>query len=461
MGLGPTGRALAHRAGLAGLSVVAIDPRPERIWAPTYGCWADELPDWLPDRAVASRIAAPTVWTTRPLRIDRPYCVLSKPGLHEALPLDGVTVLPGRAATVSGHRVELADGSSVTAAAVVDARGLPAPGPRPAASAHGIFVDAELAAPMVAGDTGLLLDWRAENGAGPDEPPSFLYAVPVGDGKVIFEETSLGLGGGVPQRELRRRTLNRLAAHGIRLRGDEPAEAAHYPLDQPPPTAVSGARSAAAIPFGSRGGMMHPCTGYGVAASLSLVDPAVAALRAGQDPVVTLWPWQARLVYWMRTRGLHGMGRLTTEQTVTMFEAFFTATPRQQRALLSAHDDYAALGAALFLTVARTWPFRWRYDLVGWTNRRRWAGYYAAHPADTHPATITHPAGTAGPMTTAHSATTHPSTSHPASTGHLTTTHPAGTGHPTHPAVDAAGGAERDSPAVLDPVLPDDRGVGR
>ncbi|WP_280391814.1 hypothetical protein [Nocardia brasiliensis] len=29
----------------------------------------------------------------------------------------------------------------------------------------------------------------------------------------------------------------------------------------------------------------------------------------------------------------------------------------------------------LFNTVAHTWPFRWRYDLVGWTHRNRWLGY--------------------------------------------------------------------------------------
>ncbi|SLJ49599.1 lycopene cyclase family protein [Mycobacteroides abscessus subsp. abscessus] len=59
--------------------------------------------------------------------------------------------------------------------------------------------------------------------------------MPLGDGTVIFEETSLGLRGGMPQHVLRKRTLARLAAHGIRLTGEEPTEAAHYPLDQPPP----------------------------------------------------------------------------------------------------------------------------------------------------------------------------------------------------------------------------------
>lgn len=375
VGLGPTGRAVAHRAMLAGFDVVAVDPRPERLWPPTFSCWVDELPQWLGPSAIAQRIEAPTVWTRSAHRIERPYCVLSKSGLREALPLDDATVLAGRATAVEAHRVELQDGSTITATAVVDTRGLAAPGRRRTASAHGIFVDAEVAAPMVGDGEGLLLDWRDENGAGPDEPPSFLYAVPLGDGTVIFEETSLGLRGGMPQHELRRRTLNRLAAHGIRLRGDEPAEAAHYPLDQPPPPVRAGLRAADPIPFGSRGGMMHPCTGYSVADSLALVDTLIEALRTGADPVRELWPWQARLVYWMRMRGLYGLGRLTTAQSISMFEAFFTASPRQQRALLSAHDDYAALGAVLFMTVSRTWPFRWRYDLVGWTNRDRWVNY--------------------------------------------------------------------------------------
>lgn len=371
VGLGPTGRALAHRAMRAGLRVTAVDPRPDRLWPPTFSCWVDELPQWLPASAIASRIPTPTVWTTTERRIDRPYCVLSKTGLRDALPLDDATVLADRATSVGAHRVELAGGATLTAAMVFDTRGLPTLGQRRAASAHGIFVAAETAAPMVADQEGLLLDWRPENGAGPDEPPSFLYAVPLGDGTVIFEETSLGLRGGMPQHELRRRTLNRLAAHGIQLTGSEPHEAAHYPLDQPPPKRGT----AVAVPFGSRGGMMHPCTGYSVADSLALVDTAVAAVRAGRDPVAELWPRRARLVYWMRMRGLYGLGRLTTEQSISMFDAFFSASPRGQRALLSAHDDYAALGAVLFNTVAHTWPFRWRYDLVGWTHRNRWLGY--------------------------------------------------------------------------------------
>jgi lycopene beta-cyclase len=224
------------------------------------------------------------------------------------------------------------------------------------------------------------MDWRPDNGAGADEPPSFLYAMPLGDGTVVFEETSLGLSGGMPQHELRKRTLNRLAAHGIRLTGREESEAAHYPLDQPPPTRGGGQ----AIPFGSRGGMMNPATGYSVADSLALADVAVAAAQHGDDLIAALWPWRARLVHWMRMRGLWGLGRLTTEQSIAAFDAFFNASPRGQRAVLSSRDDYTTLGAVLVDTVAHTWPFHWRFDFVGWANRNRWTDYtFSQQPAVT------------------------------------------------------------------------------
>lgn len=371
VGLGPAGRALAHRAMRAGLYVTAIDPRPERLWSPTYACWVDELPRWLPSSVIAARIEAMTAWTDTEHRIERPYCVLSNPGLRDALPLDDATVIAGRATRVDAHEVELADGRIVRAAIVVDARGLQPVKQRRAVSAHGIFVSAETAAPILPEGEGLLLDWRRDNGAGPHEPPSFLYAVPVGDGTVVLEETSLGLRGGMPQHELRKRLRNRLATHGVQVTGEEPSEAPHYPLDQPPPKKGSGA----VIPFGARGGMMHPTTSYSVADSLALVDTAVHAICDERDPIAELWPWQARLVYWMRMRGLWGLGRLTTDQSIAMFESFLQASPRGQRALLSAHDDYAALGAVLFDTVAHLRPFRWRYDLVGWTHRNRWVGY--------------------------------------------------------------------------------------
>ncbi|MCE5291310.1 MAG: lycopene cyclase [Nocardiaceae bacterium] len=369
VGLGPAGRGLAHRCIQAGLRVTAVDPHPDRIWAPTYGAWKDELPTWLPESVVAAQVLEPTVYTPRARRVARPYVMFDKATLFEALPLDAASVVADRVVDLTATDVRTASGVTIKAGIVIDARGLPAPGRRPAAWAHGIFVDADRAAPFVAPGECILVDWREQNGATNDDPPSFLYAVPIGDGTVLFEEVCQGIPGGLSQRELRRRVVNRLVANRVKLTGNEEAESCHYALDQPPPRRRRGGQ---AFPYGSRGGLMHPCTGYSVAASLRMADTVVEALIEGIDPGRRLWTERARAVYWMRMRGLAGIGRLTNEQSAATFDAFFRAPLRQNQALLSSHDDVTGIGAVLVNTVHHTWPFRWRFDLVGWTNRKRW-----------------------------------------------------------------------------------------
>lgn len=370
VGLGPSGRGVAHRCASAGLSVAAVDPHPDRLWAPTYGAWTDELPDWLPPSIIGTEVSKPTVFTPNERRVDRPYAMLDKAALFSALSLDGVRVHADRAVKLSAREVELSSGHTITAGVVIDCRGLHAAGRRPAAWAHGIFVDADVAAPFVPPGECVLVDWRLQHGATNAERPSFLYAVPIGDGTVLFEEVCQGIPGGLRQAELRRRVVSRLATHGVELRDDEESEACHYALDQGPPPAFR--RGPSVVPFGARGGFMHPCTGYSVAASLRLTDTLVEALLADSDPIRAVWTVQARTVYWMRKRGLAGLGRLTNEQSAATFDAFFRAPLRQNQALLSAHDDMVGTATVLFKTVAHTWPFRWRFDLVGWTNRKRW-----------------------------------------------------------------------------------------
>lgn len=369
VGLGPAGRGLAHRCATAGLQVAAVDPHPDRLWAPTYGAWTDELPDWLPSQVVAVEVSRPMSYTPDRVVVDRPYAMLDKAELFKALDLGDATVYADRAVDISPNLVRTAAGTEIAARIVIDARGLPAPAKRPAAWAHGIFVDAEVAAPFVAPGECILTDWREQNGATNDDPPSFLYAVPIGDGTVLFEEVCQGIPGGLSQTELRRRVIARLEANGVRLTGDEESESCHYALDQAPPRRRSRGE---VFPYGSRGGLMHPCTGYSAAASLRMADTVVDAIMSGRDPARALWTFRARAVYWMRMRGLNGIGRLTNEQSAATFDLFFKAPLRQQRALLSEHDDVVGLGTVLVSTVSHLWPFRWRYTLVGWINRKRW-----------------------------------------------------------------------------------------
>ncbi|WP_245673714.1 lycopene cyclase family protein, partial [Nocardia lijiangensis] len=123
-GLGPAGRALAHRCVIRGMSVVAVDPSPERRWSATYAAWADELPEWLDPTLAAATVARPTAWGARRHELDRPYVVFDTERLHDSLAATGAEIVADRAVRLGRHRVTLASGRVLTAERVFDARGI-------------------------------------------------------------------------------------------------------------------------------------------------------------------------------------------------------------------------------------------------------------------------------------------------------------------------------------------------
>lgn len=355
VGLGPAGRALAHRCSTRGLHVVAIDPHPHRRWQATYAAWADELPAWLPDSVIATS-SAPHAWTTTEHRIDRRYCVLDTGALAAALPLDGVEVVADRATELAEDRVDLGGGVTIHTGIVIDARGTGAPTRAAQQTAYGVIVDTATAAPALGDAEALFMDWRPDNGATSDRPPSFLYAVPLGSDQVLLEETCLVGRPALGLTELRARLQARLSARGVDLTGDEPIERVRFAVEAPPqPPGV--------VAFGSRGGLMHPCTGYSVAESLNSADTAAAAIAGGGDVGRALWPLRARAVAHMRTAGLRTLLAAPPGQIVPFFTAFFALPERLQRAYLSGRLDASGTSAAM-LAMLRRAPMPVRATMV-------------------------------------------------------------------------------------------------
>ncbi|MFC7450362.1 lycopene cyclase family protein [Rhodococcus daqingensis] len=358
VGLGPAGRALAHRAAVAGLDVVAVDPHPDRRWTPTYAAWSDELPGWLDADAVsAARVERPRVWATRERALARPYCVLDNDALRAALDLGTARVHAGTAVDVEPDRVILQDGTRLRARQVIDARGARHSRGLAEQTAHGVVVSGEAASPVLGGGDAWFMDWRPDNGAPPDQPRSFLYAVPLGGDRVLLEETCLVGRPGLSQEELRGRLETRLRARGVPVSAHAERERVRFPVEVP--------RAAGAVTtFGARAGIMHPGTGYSVAASLSSVDEVVSAIAAGRDPRRALWPVRARAVRRLRDVGLRALLRLPPPLTADFFDAFFDLPAAHQRAYLSARADPVAVGAAM-AAVFRRAPNPVRRTLAG------------------------------------------------------------------------------------------------
>ena len=328
LGLGPAGRAAAHRLARAGVEVIAVDTAPARRWTPTYAAWADELPDWLPAAVRRTQTTGVRAWALKPHLIPRTYVVLDTPGLQDTLTLEGVQVIAGKVVEADAHRVTLSDGRQLIAEVVLDARGTRPHPTRAQQSAIGVMVTARQAAPL---EGTWFMDWRRDNDTTDQDHPSFLYAVPLDNDRVLLEETCLVGRPALGFRELRRRLDHRLAARGIVLRGDEPIERVRFCVE-PDNDLVTGSGP---VLLGSRGGLMHPATGYSVAVSLTVADTIVESVMAGRSVHGALWPSPTRQTDRLRAIGLTTLLRLPPSEVEEFFAAYFALPASLQRAYIS------------------------------------------------------------------------------------------------------------------------------
>jgi len=275
-----------------------------------------------------------------------------------------------------GRVVLLADGTRLTAPALVDAGGHRAPlshragrnphdhaarraardepgdaarrhdpgrQPRVAAeqTAYGVVVDAATAAPVVGPGEALFMDWRPDHG----EPgwPTFLYAIPLGGDAVLLEETSLARRPGLPLPVLRRRLHARLAHHGITATPDARVERVRFPVDGPRHVTPG------VLGYGAAAPLVHPASGFSVADALRLAPLAADALATGGVPAARRLLWSARAVAVHRLRriGLEALLRMPPEAVPDFFETFFALPARHRHAYLSGRDDLAGHLAAM------------------------------------------------------------------------------------------------------------------
>lgn len=324
-GLGPAGRALAHRCAARGQTVTAVDPVPHHRWHATYACWSDELPGWLERTAVAATAPHLLAYGNNEHRIAREYTVFDTDRLQESLDLHNTTVLTGRVVEVDRHRVALDSGTTLHAARVIDARGVRRSPSNAEQTAYGVFVDARAwTTPTV------FMDWRLDNGAATDAPRSFLYTIPVDDDTILLEETCLAGRPALTPSVLAERLQHRLRARGIELEGAERVERVRFP--------VSGGRPGTGR-FGAAGAFTHPATGYSVGAALAAADTVAAG-----GPSSTR---STRAVHQLRSAGLRALLDLPSDDLPGFFDSFFRLPEHLQRAYLSGRGDLPGTAAAM------------------------------------------------------------------------------------------------------------------
>ncbi|WP_342741546.1 lycopene cyclase family protein [Actinokineospora terrae] len=361
VGGGPAGWAVADACGRVGLRTVVVAPGGRRVWAATFGVWADQVPLDRYRGVSSTRVLAAGH------EIAREYLVLDNAAVCAELWRGPATAVDDEVVGAEfgrrGATVVLGSGRRLACAVVVDASGArrvvsggPAAGVRVEQTAYGVVVPSAAAEEIVRSGDAVLMDWG--------RPPTFLYAVGVATDRVLLEETSLAARPGMSWDVLRRRLSERLGYEPEALA----VERVRFPVDLPPtPLWYRGS-----VPFGAAAGMVHPATGYSVGDALALA-PAVAdaitsamtrgpaaAAAAGRAAV---WSPQARAVHAMRSHGLRALLGLPPALLPEFFGAFFALSPRLQRAYLSGREDVAGTAAAM-AAVFRSTPWGIRRKLL-------------------------------------------------------------------------------------------------
>jgi lycopene beta-cyclase len=208
------------------------------------------------------------------------------------------------------------------------------------------------------------MDWRPHHG----EPgwPTFLYAVPVTSNRVLLEETSLARRPGLGLAVLRRRLHARLAHHRIAV-PDGGEERVRILVDRPLPAAQDW--RGAVVPFGAASPLVHPATGYSVAAALRLAPRLATAVRdalqrggsaaAGAAAWRTVWSPAALAVHTLRRRSLESLLRFPPGLVPEFFDVFFALPERHRWAYLTGREDVSGSAAAMgALFAASPWWLR-------------------------------------------------------------------------------------------------------
>ncbi|HVM14070.1 MAG TPA: lycopene cyclase family protein [Egibacteraceae bacterium] len=378
VGNGPAGLAVTAACAESGLAVTVLAEDHSRRWPQTFGVWAGELERLQLASVLADRWPAVQVRLDEsgPRRLARAYGRIDNDRLRSLLltraERAGARLLTGRAVAAehdaSGTTVLTDAGQRLMCRITVDASGhrpalVRAGRGRPPAyqAAYGL-VGRFSHSPLPTG-TMVLMDYRDPPGAPMDQAvghPTFLYAMDLGQGRQLFEETSLARRPALDQRSLQARLERRLTSLGVRLEERVGIERVHIPMGGPLPR-----RDEPVVGFGAAAGMVHPATGYQVGAALArapmLATGLVDALDSSHASPTTVAAAGWRAVWpddLLRQRALHLLGleallRFDPRSTRQFFRAFFDLPEHRWSGFLSGEESAGALASTMLSLFAR------------------------------------------------------------------------------------------------------------
>lgn len=353
VGSGPAGLAIAAALCDEGLNVAGLAPVPPPVeWSNTYGIWCDELEPMNLKHLLSYRWQNSVAYLAQQkIALGRDYGLFDNVKLQhyflERCDRGKMVWHQGTAASVE-HLVDRScvtttEGTAISARMVIDASGhQSALLERPKSdliayqAAYGIV--GRFSSPPIESQQFVLMDYRADHLSSDERkaPPTFLYAMDLGNDVFFVEETSLSNSPAVTFEVLQQRLEKRLAFRGVQVKEVQHVEYCLFPMNLLLPSldqAVCG--------FGGAASMVHPASGYMVGALLrrapgvaktiarTIEDPNASPATIATSAWQTLWSSDEMRKRALYLFGLENLMRFD-EQTLQNFFASFFQLPRSQ-----------------------------------------------------------------------------------------------------------------------------------
>ncbi len=436
IGAGPASLVIAAELAERGLAVTALAPGdPAAPGLTTYGFWVDEVEalgltsllshQWQDTVSYFGAGGASLDGGDVPLQHGRAYGLFDKALLQghllERFARAGGRWQQGLAASIehdaegSTVRVRSADGipdavatssgggapAHLRAALVIDATGhdpvfvrRDPDGPVAGQAAYGIV--GRFSAPPIAPGQFVFMDYRADHlseAERREEPPTFLYAMDLGEGVFFVEETSLALAPAVPFALLRERLNRRLAHRGVKVLEIRHEEFCLFPMNPPLPDLQQRV-----VGFGGAASMVHPASGYLVGGLLRRAPGLAAAVDAAWREGLRgealsraawqgLWPASLRWRHAFYRFGLEKLMRFDEARLRHHFATFFSLPSELWYGFLTNTLEPPRLLAAMVrLFGLAPWDVRW--GLMGLQGREAALLAPMLRPGRQHAATF-------------------------------------------------------------------------
>jgi lycopene beta-cyclase len=347
IGAGPAGLSLAAALGQQGLAVQGLSlADPATPWLNTYGIWVDELDDLGLTQYLSHQWKDCVVHVRhKTLPLHRDYGLVDKVRLQahwlaqaEASQVRWQQGAANHIEHLEGYsRVTTSNGEPLSARLVVDATGHQAaliqrsPHPHLAfQAAYGII--GRFSKPPITSQQMVLMDYRDDHLSLDEQqqPPTFLYAMDLGDDLYFVEETSLAHHPALSMETLKQRLYQRLSYCSTEVTEIHHVEQCLFPMNSPLPDLTQPV-----VGFGSAASMVHPASGYMFGALLRRGPALAQAIAQSLDTADTtsaqaawaawqaLWPKDRLRKHYLYLFGLENLMAFDARQLNQFFEAFF------------------------------------------------------------------------------------------------------------------------------------------